>query len=223
MNKRKINYELDIRTAKEWYNSEIPELINLALSTYTKKELTEPYFHKIKTVDDAIEYLNIDLEETNKCIAQIRTKSFKALYLLSIVNEALNKEHSISFTIGDAYYPWVAYLDKTDTYIPSYDNDIVKIQDVVINNKKYTIIGGRGIKYAGQGISQYCDNQHKGRCNTMPQLACATKEIADHMSKYFGSLIFESFYGDIGIKWCEKYNVEDKKNKVNYKPINLEK
>ena len=62
----------------------------------------------------------------------------------------------------------------------------------------YNILGGCAIYSSYDGLG--CFYYHTGTCDANADtgfLGCATKEIAQHFSKYFGMLITEAKYGDM--------------------------
>ena len=78
--------QVTLETAKEWYNSGDNTLQQLALQVFNEKELI-PTYETIHTFEDAVNVLNLDIDEIYdvcECIEKISTAS-AAMFKLNIV------------------------------------------------------------------------------------------------------------------------------------------
>lgn len=200
---RKITITLE--KAREWYNSGIEPLYELALSTYTEIEL-KANFRDIKTLKDACKSLDIDynfiINNANSIAAFSRASA--AMYKLNCVRKALNLGYDLCLNenVNSEHYIWYPYLK----FIIK-DSDYYKDKLESGEYKKIGRIKSKGITYdvlcddingCSNGLG--CFNLQKSvgivDANT-GFLGCATKDIAKHFGEYFGMLIIEAMYGDM--------------------------
>ena len=193
------NISLTLEEAKEWYNSNII-LRDVALKAFTKEELETPSFKNIKTFQDACEVLNLDYTNTQFkvfAIAEI-SKASAAMFKLNIIRKAINLGHNLHLTktLEDShiYYPYNPFVTKSSTYFKSYINSgkMEVIGKIKIKGEVYNVLGDCGCLGGFSSI-----NGVGASDANVGFLGCATKEIAEHFSKYFGMLITEAKYGDL--------------------------
>lgn len=203
---------LTLEKAKEWYNSGNADLREIALQAFTEKELTTENFKSVKTFYEACQTLGISISATDAVISTMEnqipnyTKASIAMYKLNIIRQALNKGHKMEFTKGTIYYPYIPFVTKENTCY----NDRLRIGDVVevaqfrVHGKEYTLLGGSALTggFAGLGCFRSCDSLGHALAH-VGFLGCATKEIAEHMSRYFVKEIFDAMYGDfVDYEWA---------------------
>lgn len=201
---KKRNIEITLETAKEWYNSNIV-LKDIALQAFSEEEL-KYNFKDIKTFEDACKVLNICYKDVNLIIASITmySKASAAMFKLNIIRKALNLGQDLHLTKdpehSNLYYPRNHFITNNCTY---YEGEL--------NTNKFGIIGR--IKYKGEvfkvlnncsytssniGLGCFNFGLGIGYANTnFGFLGCASEEIAQHFSKYFGMLITEAKYSDL--------------------------
>lgn len=211
MEERTIKISLD--KAREWYRAG-GDLKQVALQAYTEEEL-KGNFKSIKTFDDACKVLGIsDLEfkgskniNWGKQDAQDTFNRWYALGKLSIIRKALNRGYEMKFTKGTIYYPYVFFIGKNcNSYRNKFsEGDFIRISDFIVDNVKYTLVGGSTIRGSYDGIGSFRPNFADSRPWTgMSFLGCATEEIARHMSRYFAKEMFEAIYtGLVDFKWVD--------------------
>lgn len=206
------NIELTLEKAREWYNSGSADLKEVALQAYTEEELELPHWQSIKTFEDAYNALRMSYA---RMIDHIRTiehlgmvnnlqKHLTAVYKLDLIRKALNKGWKPKMSEGTVYYPYIRYYPTGD--------DTIKISED--NNFRVT---GRfkadGVEYSLIGGDYYCCNYGLGDYRfdggglqvRLGLFACKSKEIAEHMSKYFTKEIFDACYAQyIGVyEWVQ--------------------
>ena len=133
------------------------------------------------------------------------SKASAAMSQLNIVRKALNLGQDLHLTKNpkDSYIccPYNVFITKDSIYYKTEINSgkFEIIGKIKSEGKEYYVLGnyaysdgypGLGSFVSHQGVST-SDGAHNGF------LGCASKEIAQHFSKYFGMLIMEAMYGDI--------------------------
>lgn len=192
------NVTLTLQKAKEFYNSGNAALKEVALQAFTKEELTTPKYTDIKTFEDAVKALGMDLDNVLCDISHMEAvegklgKHLTAIYKLDIIRKALNgADWKPKMDEGDIYYGWVR-LYKRSSNIPS-DKKI--IGNFIADGKKYLLVGGFWdcIYYAG--LSGFSSRYRYGSSSAgLGLLCCKSAEIAKYMSEQFGKIIFDACY-----------------------------
>lgn len=206
METRNITITLD--KAREWYNSSDSSLKKVALQAFSEKEL-KPSFKDIKTFEDACKVLGINTEvffDDGEYVLK-RTPASKALVRLNIIRQALNKGYKMSLTKGDVYYPQIRFVTQNSTYYNSkLKSGIKKVAKFEVDDEEYDLMGGITTYGSNSGLGDFYSYNGVGLSGAyIGFLSCATKEIAEHMSKYFAKEIFEAMYSDfINFKWIEQ-------------------
>ena len=201
MKERNIVVTLD--KAKEWFNSNNETLKELALQAFNEEELTAFDFTKIKTFEDALtalgykESTKVYIRNTINDISMY-SRASAAMTKLNIIRKALNLGKDLHLTKDPEnsyiYYPYNPFITKSSTYYKSEINlgKIKVIDKIKSEGEEYNVLGS----IAGLGGF----DSYLGVGNALANvgfLGCATKEIAQHLGKYFGMLITEAKYGDI--------------------------
>lgn len=208
MEKRNITVTLE--KAIKWYNSDNDSLKELALQAFTKDELRFD-FRSIKSLRDACEILNLsynDILVKSNNIKDI-SKSAAAMFQLNIIKKALNLGQDLHL----AKNPKVSYIyspsnplvvDDSTHY--EYKRKMEVIGKIKSEGKEYSVLGGESYTNKCEGLGSYLSNHKLGfSYDSAGFLGCASKEIAEHFSRYFGVLITEVKYGDLeGVEIIEK-------------------
>jgi len=192
--------ELNLEKAREWYNGSNESLKELALQAYTIEEL-QP-FRKIKTFEDACKVLNLDIPKIFTIYYNINTisKATAAMFVLNLVRKALHKFIKIEDsdnTSTDLIFIPLIFVIKVGPNIKAASKDR---QDFY--SKYYSIIGNMSINdchyeiYGNSATSSKARDLHNIG-NSFVLFDCATKEIAKHLSYYFGTYIAMAIYGGI--------------------------
>lgn len=200
------NITLTLEKAKEFYNSGNAALKEVALQAFTQEELITPKYTNIKTFEDAVKALGLNMDFVNFALCNIKNieggfgKHLVAIYKLDIIRKALNgADWKPKMTEGNIYYGWVRF------YIPNKKpSDRKTIAALKADGQKYLLVGG----FRDYG---YCDglgnlNYRLGysySCADISLLCCKSPEIAQYMSEQFGKIIFDACYAQhIGAyKW----------------------
>lgn len=126
-------------------------------------------------------------------LAQV-SKASSAMFKLNLVRQALHLCHKLEFDKGDIYYPFNPLVTKPK----NFSNVLGKVQykDTVY----YVLYEGVNLGVAN-GISGFVENDSGDTTASASAqtsfLGCANKEIAEHLSRYFGVLITEAKFGDL--------------------------
>lgn len=207
---------LSLREAKQWYKGNNDTLKKLALRVFTKEELVDSFVN-IKSFKDACDVLNLDYNDINyvvNCVSKI-SKSNAAMFKINIIRKALNFGQDLNLTTDSKdsriYYPFNPIMTTDSTY---YEKEIKANRLEIIGNIKnecvlYKVLGNAGnCGYVGVGC--FDSSRRIGFADSNSAfLGCATKEIAEHFSKYFGMLITEAKYGDL-----PNFEIVDQKYKI---------
>ena len=205
----KRNVSITLEKAQEWYNSGNESLKEIALQAFNENELKFD-FRKIKSLSDACSVLGLDynviLSET--CYMKRISRASAAMFNLNIIKKALNLGKELSFTKNpeDSYicYPFNPIIRRDSIYYSDElkDGKIKIVGKFKVEGETYLILGDSAIAKANltctSGLSAF--NSKNGSSQAFSNIAflgCASREIAEHFSRYFGTLITEAKYGDL--------------------------
>lgn len=204
------NVSITLKKAKEWYNSDNAALKKIALQAFSEEELNTFDFTKIKSFEDALRYIYKSNSSRYLSILELIeklnsvSKASAAMFMLNIVREVLNTNYNLHFTRNTS--------EQALTWFPCFvftTEDCQHYEDTLCNNvfEKFCTIQNEGIKYTvlvgvrttcGDGLGCWYPSSGIGTLEiNIGLLGCATKEIAEHLSRYFGELILKAVYGDI--------------------------
>lgn len=203
----KRNVSITLEKAQEWYNSGNDSLKEIALQAFNENELKFD-FRSIKSLCDACNVLGLNYNEvlSELCYIKKISKASAAMFKLNIIKKALNLGQELSFTKNPedsyVYYPFNPIIRRDSIY---YNDEIEEGKIKIVGKFKvegeiYLILGDSAI--AGvtcfSGLSAF--NSKNGSSQAFSNIAflgCASREIAEHFSRYFGTLITEAKYGDL--------------------------
>lgn len=195
---------LSLREAKQWYKSNNDTLKRLALKVFTEEELVDS-FVDIKSFKDACNVLNIDYNDANyaaSCVSKI-SKASAAMFKLNIIRKALNFGQDLHLTQNPKgsriYAPFNPIMTTDATYYKKEleSNKIEIIGSIKNEGISYKVLGD-ACGCSNNGLGSFISDKRIGIAEgNFAFLGCATKEIAEHFSKYFGMLITEAKYGDL--------------------------
>ena len=200
-----INVTLD--EAKELYNTGNETLKELALKAFTEKELKVPPYSEIKTFEDAVKALGMNLDFESDVIAdiEITSKAMAAMYKLNIIRKALNSWYGLHLTKDQEgsciHYPFNPVITiNTHAYDAELKSGTMEIVGRInVEGEVYSVLGG------DCGCLNNCSGLGSFGCQTgicyshadFAFLGCTNKEITKHFGKYFGMLITEAKFGDL--------------------------
>ena len=198
------NITVTLNKAKEWFNSGNATLKEIALQAFDKDELTYN-FKNITTFKKACEALglNYSFSRTDNIIRTF-SRSTSAMYKLNIIRQALNLGYDLHLTKDPEdsciYYPYNPFVTKSSTYYKSEidSGKMEVIGKIKSEGEEYNVLGGDtdGGGYAGLGYFR-SDTGVGDAYAYFGFLGCASREIAQHLGKYFGMLITVAKYADI--------------------------
>ena len=195
------NITISLEKAREWYNSGDEALKEVALQAFSENELIFNYAD-IKTFKDACNVLNIDYNSTKHRILYIAeiSKASAAMFKLNIIRKALNLGQDLHLTKDPEhsyiYYPSNPITTEFATYSFKAKGGEV-IGKATMEGKIYEIYGNLVLCNTLSGLGCFESEKVGYAYADTGFLGCATKEIAQHFSKYFGMLITEAKYADI--------------------------
>ena len=158
-------------------------------------------FKDITTFKKACEALKLDynaMSITAKDIATV-SKASAAMFKLNIIRKALNLGQDLHLTKDEIYYPSIPFVTESCTYFDSDINEgkVEVISKIKSEGKEYYVLGGFG--WGGSiGLGLFIDFNNLCYGNAdQGFFGCATREIARHFGKYFGTLITDAKYADL--------------------------
>lgn len=204
------NVTLTLEKAKEFYNSGNAALREVALQAFTKEELTNPEYTNIKTFEGACRALGIvyrtdcDLNYLSRVEGNLG-KHLTAIYKLDIIRKALNKGWEPKMMEDSIYYPLVRLYPAGNIAKEVARNNSWAVKETFkANGKKYSMVGG-DYRRCDYGLSRFGFG-YGDIYTSIGLLGCKSREIAEHMSRYFSKEIFEATYAQhIGAyEWIDK-------------------
>ena len=203
----KRNVSITLEKAQEWYNSGNDSLKEIALQAFNENELKFD-FRKIKSLYDACNVLGLNYNEvlSELCYIKKISKASAAMFNLNIIKKALNLGKELSFTKNpeDSYicYPFNPIIRRDSIYYSDElkDGKIKIVGKFKVEGETYLILGDSAIANltCTSGLSAF--NSKNGSSQAFSNIAflgCASREIAKHFSRYFGTLITQAKYGDL--------------------------
>lgn len=199
METRNVNVTLE--KAMEWYKKG-GDLKEVALQAFTEDELKGANFKYITTMADVLCALNIDNGEFTHALKHLEkhSKASAAAYKLNLIRRALNLGQKMDFTKGTIWYPYNPFVTTKSTYYKDEirNGEMAVVAEFSIGCEKYLLLGSYADDGGSAGLGSFHSYFDVGYAAAFVGfLGCATKEIAQHMGKYFAKEIFEAKYGDI--------------------------
>ena len=151
----------------------------------------------IKTFDDAYDYC-CDHSSLSDFVSAYGTGYEEKITMLRLVIAALTNNEKLSLTNGSVYYP-ALQLYKADHSGPIIDKDI--IGTIISEGEKYIVISTAAHTTCLQGLGEFHPDCHFSNVSVSINIGLSSKEIADHLTKYFGKLLFEVMYGMCNCEW----------------------
>lgn len=198
--------DVTINEAREMYNSDNKILKDLALKVFSEDELNKSTYSEIKTFEDSINVLNLDIDDVYMTINRLEkiSKASAAMFKLNIIRKALNLVQDLHLTKDTEdsyiYYPYNPFVTKSSTYYNSELNsgEMEIIGKIKVEGEKYNVLGDFASYGGDAGLGYFNSYYGVGVANAnVGFLGCVNKEIASHFGKYFGMLITEAKYGDM--------------------------
>lgn len=200
----KRNVEITLDTARKWYYGDDESLKEVALQAFTKDELEEKHWKKITTIKDAVDYLikrgmckNLITEYVNLYSHQ---PYIAKVLEYQIVIAALTNNEERHLTTGDKWFPVVQFCRPQDRK-NCWGN--VYIGTIKSEGKIYDVVGGHASHGGTAGLGYFGSRTEVSYSISAIgfRSVSASCEIAEHISKYFGKLLFEVHYGGTNCDW----------------------
>ena len=162
-----------------------------------------PHWKTITTFDDALIYVRNYLPECKDLLISYN-KSIPGSYEHSvvcyrIVVAALTNNEKRHLTTGDKWYPVVQFCrpkDKNNCW------GSVLIGTIESEGARYSVVGGGAAYGANAGLGAF--DSYYGVSTSHAAVgfrSVSSKEIAQHISTYFGKLLFDVHYGGTNCDW----------------------
>ena len=162
-----------------------------------------PHWKTITTFNDAFIYVRDYLPECKDLITSY-TKAMHGSYEYSvacyrIVVAALTNNEKRHLTKGDNWYPVVQFCRPKDKKNCWGD---VLIGTIESEGEKYSVVGGRAYHDAHAGLGAFYSNSGVSTSyTTVGFRSVSAKEIAEHISTYFGRILFDVQYRGTNCDW----------------------
>ncbi len=201
-----VTFNVTLEEAKEWYVSDNGALKELALKAFPEKELQCIQFNEIKTFEDAVIALGLNMDWAISILAEIEivSKASAAIFQLNIIREALNLGEDLHLTKNPEdsyiYYPYIPFIAKGSSYFIKERNsgEMELLGKIKYEEQEYFVLSGYTRIGGNAGLSSFDSSNGVGHTSAdFGFFGCAKKEIAQHFGKYFGMLITEAKYGDL--------------------------
>lgn len=197
---------LTLDEARELYKSNNETLMGIALQAFPEDVLNPTPFDKIRSFEDAVTVLGMDVDDENAIVNTLkeRSKAMAAMYKLNIIRKALNLGQDLHLTKDPKdsyiYYPYNPFVTKSSPYYNSELNsgEMEIIGKIKVEGKEYNVLGGDADLGDSTGLGRFSSYFGVGYAHAaIGYLGCANEDITKHFGKYFGMLITESKYGDM--------------------------
>ena len=162
-----------------------------------------PHWKSITTFADALTYVRNYLPECEDLLTSY-TRAMPDSYELSvicyrIVVAALTNNEKKHLTTGDKWYPVVQFCRPKDKRNCWGD---VLIGTIESEGEKYSVVGGHALYGTSAGLGSFYSYDGVSHSSTSVGFrSVSSKEIAQHISTYFGKLLFDVHYGGTNCDW----------------------
>ena len=163
----------------------------------------DPHWKSITTLADALTYVRNYLPECEDLLTSY-TRAMPGSYEFDvvcyrIVVAALTNNEKRHLTTGDKWYPVIQFCHPKDKKNCWGD---VLIGTIELEGVRYCVVGGRSAYGSNAGLGAFLS--HGGVSNSSAPVgfrSVSSKEIAQHISTYFGKLLFDVCYGGTNCDW----------------------
>lgn len=162
-----------------------------------------PHWKHITTFEDALVYVRNYLPECKDLLTSYNKSALNSyerkVASYRIVVAALTNNEKRHLTTGDKWYPIVQFC------LPKNKKNCwgsVLIGTIKSEGARYSVVGGSAAHGAVAGLGSF--DSIYGVSNTWARVgfrSVSSKEIAEHISTYFGKLLFEVHYGGTNCDW----------------------
>lgn len=162
-----------------------------------------PHWKHITTFEDAFFYVRNHLPECEDLLISYN-KTISGSYEHSvvcyrIVVAALTNNEKRHLTTGDRWYPVVQFCRPKDKKNCLGD---VLIGTIESEGERYSVVGGGADDGASAGLGDfYSGGGMSVSAADVGFRSVSSKEVAEHISTYFGKLLFDAHYGGTNCDW----------------------
>ena len=190
---------------KKTIEIEVPDGMDVIWENGTIKYVpNEPHWKKITTFKDALQYVQEHLSSSCKNLL----KSYRSTLLDSFENNiacyriivaALTNNEERHLVTGDKWYPIVQFCRHKDR-----NNCLgnVLVGTIESEGARYSVMSGSAYNGASAGLGNFAS--YNGVSTSIMAIgfqSVSSKEIAQHISTYFGRLLFDVCYGGTNCDW----------------------
>ena len=163
----------------------------------------EPHWKSITTFDDALFYVRNYLPECKELIISYNNStpgSYEySVVCYRIVVAALTNNEKRHLTIGNKWYPVVQFCRPKDKN-NCWGN--VLIGTIESEGARYSVVGGIANVGTSTGLGGFLSNDGVSSSHAhIGFRSVYSKKIAQHISTYFGKLLFDVHYGGTNCNW----------------------
>ena len=189
---------------KQTIEIEVPDGMKAIWENGTIKYVpNKPHWKEITTFQDALHYVYNYLPDCGDLIEYYNNTtpaSFEYnVVCYRIVVAALTNNEKRHLTAGDKWYPVIQFCRPKDKN-NCWGN--VLVGTIESEGVKYCVIGGCAHNGVLEGLGYFHPNEGVSYSySTTSFRSVSSKEIAEHISIYFGRLLFEIHYGGTNCDW----------------------
>lgn len=193
---------------KKFIEIEIPdgkvEKISRDGDTISIKFVDADICERVKTLDDAIKIAKKSYPELYKKWENADSDSYEEnLYAYRMVVAVLTNNEKNHLVSGDRYTPYVDFCDPGKEKNCGGKTIVGHIES---EGRKFTVVGG-GAPYGGfVGLGNFASYDGVSYSDAYVGFrSVSSRKIAEHISKYFGRLVFDLMYGESNCdyKWID--------------------
>ena len=185
---------------KQTIEIEVPEGKKAIIEGNQIKYVDAEHWKSIKTFDDALDYCcdHSSLSDFTIAYETTSTDYEEKIAQLRLVIAALTNNEKLSLISGSVYYP-ALQLYKTDHSRSVIGKDV--IGTIKTEGEKYVVASITTHTTCLQSLGEFTSNYPFSNVSVSINIGLPSKEIADHLTKYFGKLLFEVMYGMCNCEW----------------------
>lgn len=190
---------------KQTIEIEVPDGMDAIWENGTIKYVpNKPHWKEITTFEDALRYVRENLlsscEDLLKPYYNTIPGSFEhKIACYRIVVAALTNNEKRHLTTGNKWYPVIQFC------CPENKNNCwgnVLVGTIESEGARYSVVGGSATLSAYSGLGNFLNcGGVSSSCVSIGLRSVSSKEIAEHISTYFGRLLFEVHYGGTNCDW----------------------
>ena len=150
---------------------------------------------RVKTLKDAATIAKSLYPEIYNKWAGTRPGSYvEKLYAYRMVVAVLTNNEKNSLTTGNRFYPFVQFCEPDK--VKKCAGNVV-VGHIEEDGRKFAVVGGRAYASGAAGLGDFLSD--RGVSLSFASVgfrSVSSRKIAEHISKYFGRLVFDLMYGE---------------------------